>query len=112
MPTVSAEISPADQRETRTRLAFDFLNFGIFVLLAGRVLAWRSEATPLVSRQAHALRSNVLHAYNKLLQRLTRKVLGLGQKIYYLKHMHIFVRHFYNLIPKSLENCFNVAPVG
>ena len=54
MPTVSAEISQADQRETRTRLAFDFRSLGISVkFVACACLAERSDATCIKTSTRH-----------------------------------------------------------
>jgi hypothetical protein len=42
---------------------FELIRFGY-----GRVLVWRSEATPLVSRQAHVLQSNCLFLFGKQIE--------------------------------------------
>ena len=73
MPTVSAEISPAAQRETRTRLAFDFPS------LVGRVL-FVACACPAERSDAACIKTSTrpaLTPFTKLTSTLTQLIRSL-----------------------------------
>ena len=67
------------------------------VYLQGRVLVWRSEATPLVSRQAHAMVPNCKnHIINALIYRLPK-----------VKHFWRGIRKTEKQLVRSQTLCYN-----